>query len=62
MLNYWHKAIGTDTVDKSIDSVRMFNDLHAFKKNLNDTMAVTRQDYINYKFLNVRSMSSIIGV
>lgn len=33
-------SIGTDTVDKSIDSIRMFNDLHLFKKNLNDTMAV----------------------
>ena len=32
--------IGVDTVDKSIDSIRMFNDLHTFKKNLNDTMAV----------------------
>jgi hypothetical protein len=32
--------IGKDTVDKSIESIRMFNDLHTFKKNLNDTMAV----------------------
>ena len=40
MLNLLAQGMGTETVENSIKSVRIFNDLHSFKKNLNDTMSV----------------------